>query len=92
MEGNAIMKKLKATLVAAAALVAATGASAADQRNWERTLQRIDRAERAIRSLDTAARAATRSRDYKVRIGGYSYLGGRRVGSLIVGGRDRSRH
>ncbi len=86
------MKKLKATLVAAAALVADTGASAADQRNWERTLQRIDRAERAIRSLDTAARAATRSKRFDVRAGGYAYLGGRRIGSLIVGGRDRPRH
>lgn len=86
------MKLVKATLVAAATLAALTSASAADARDWDRTLQRIDRAERAVRSLDTAARAATRSKDPKTRLGGLAYLGGRSIGSALVGGRDRRRH
>ena len=40
---------LKAILVTAAALAAATSASAADSRDWSRTLQHIDRAELAVR-------------------------------------------
>ena len=84
--------KLNTIILAATALAAATSASAADSHDWSRTQQRIDRAERAIRSLDTAARLAAKSKRLDVKAMGRTYLAGRRIGSALVGGRDRPRH
>lgn len=75
-----------------AALEASARAHASESKAWSAYVDRIDRIDKRIRTLDTAAKAATRSSNPAIRAGGSAYRLGRAVGSGIVAGRDKRRH